>query len=130
VNNCTNLGFPIAEISADGSLIITKEENAGGILNVQTVTAQLLYEIQGPLYYNSDVTARLSNINLLQEGPNRVRVTGVEGFPPPPTTKIGYKLSSVRKSTTLTILGSQQKAAGKQNFTFSLQVLILKKKRK
>jgi hypothetical protein len=58
-------------------------------LNVQTVTGQLVYEIQGPLYYNSDVTARLDKIKLVQEGPTRVRVTGVEGFPPPPTTKIG-----------------------------------------
>jgi hypothetical protein len=86
-NNFTNLGFPIAEIEADGGVVITKEENAGGILTVQTVTAQLLYEIQGPLYYNSDVTARLNNIKLTQEGPHRVRVAGVEGLPPPPTTK-------------------------------------------
>jgi hypothetical protein len=88
-NNFTNLGFPIAEIEADGGIVITKEENAGGILTVQTVTAQLLYEIQGPLYYNSDVTARLDGIKLTQEGPHRVRIAGVEGLPPPPTTKVG-----------------------------------------
>jgi hypothetical protein len=74
--------------------VITKEQDAGGILNVQTVTAQLLYEIQGPLYYNSDVTARLNNIKLVQEGPIRVRVSGIEGQPPPPTTKVGYVKSS------------------------------------
>jgi hypothetical protein len=93
MHNCTNLGFPIAEISGDGGLVITKEENAGGILNVQTVSAQLLYEIQGPLYYNSDVTAVFSNIKLEQVGPTRVRVTGIEGLPPPPTTKVGYETS-------------------------------------
>lgn len=88
-NNYANLGFPIAEIEADGQFIITKEENAGGIVSIQTVTSQLLYEIQGPLYYNSDVTARIDGVRMIQEGPNRVRVTGVAGSPPPPTTKIG-----------------------------------------
>ncbi|KAF2646387.1 DUF1446-domain-containing protein [Massarina eburnea CBS 473.64] len=88
-NNCTNLGFPIGEIEANGEFILTKETNAGGIVNIRTVTAQLLYEIQGPLYYNSDVTARFDGIKLTNEGPNRVRVTGVVGLPPPPTTKIG-----------------------------------------
>jgi hypothetical protein len=88
-NNCTNLGFPIGEIEANGEFVISKEETAGGVVNVSTVTAQLLYEIQGPLYYNSDVTARFDRIELAQEAPNRVRVTGVVGLPPPPTTKIG-----------------------------------------
>ena len=88
-NNCTNLGFPVGEIEANGEFVLTKEESAGGIVNVQTITAQLLYEIQGPLYYNSDVTARFDGIKLVEEAPNRVRVTGVVGLPPPPTTKIG-----------------------------------------
>ncbi|KAH6673038.1 hypothetical protein B0J14DRAFT_481972 [Halenospora varia] len=88
-NNCTNLGFPIAEIESNGQFVITKEEDAGGIVTVETVTAQLIYEIQGPFYYNSDVTANLENIRLVQEGPNRVRVLGVVGSPPPPTTKVG-----------------------------------------
>jgi len=88
-NNCTNLGFPIAEIEADGQFVITKEENAGGIVSTDTVAAQLIYEIQGPYYYNSDVTANLEGIQLVQEGPNRVRVKGVVGTPPPPTTKVG-----------------------------------------
>ncbi|KAJ4366146.1 hypothetical protein N0V83_007781 [Neocucurbitaria cava] len=89
LNNCTNLGFPIGEIEANGEFVITKETAAGGIVNIQTVTAQLLYEIQGPLYYNSDVTARLDSIRLTEEAPNRVRVSGIVGLPPPPTTKIG-----------------------------------------
>ena len=87
--NCTNLAFPIAEIESDGNFVITKEKNAGGILTVQTVTAQLLYEIQGPYYYNSDVTANIEGVQLVQEGPDRVRVLGVVGSPPPPTTKVG-----------------------------------------
>lgn len=88
-DKCTNLGFPIGEIEANGEFVITKETSAGGLVNVGTVTSQLLYEIQGPLYYNSDVTARIDQIRLIEEGPDRVRVTGVIGLPPPPTTKIG-----------------------------------------
>jgi len=88
-NSCNNLGFPVAEIEADGTFVVTKEKDTDGVVNIQTVTAQLVYEIQGPLYYNSDVTAHLEGISLLQEGPDRVRVTGVAGSPPPPTTKIG-----------------------------------------
>lgn len=88
-NNFTNLGFPVAEIEANGQVVITKEKNSGGIVTTGTVTAQLLYEIQGPLYYNSDVTANIENVRLIQEAPDRVRVLGVEGLPPPPTTKVG-----------------------------------------
>ncbi|CAK7233746.1 hypothetical protein SCUCBS95973_008700 [Sporothrix curviconia] len=88
-NNFTNLGFPIAEISADGQVVITKEKDTGGLVTTGTVTAQLLYEIQGPLYYNSDVTARIDGIRLVQESANCVRIEGVQGLPPPPTTKIG-----------------------------------------
>lgn len=88
-HNCTNLGFPIAEIEATGEFVISKEQNAGGLVTTETVTAQLLHAIQGPYYYNSDVTANLEMIELVQEGPNRVRVRGVVGSPPPPTTKVG-----------------------------------------
>ncbi|CAK7245887.1 MAG: hypothetical protein STHCBS139747_007492 [Sporothrix thermara] len=56
---------------------------------IECSSSQLLYEIQGPLYYNSDVTARIDGIRLVQESADHVRVEGVQGFPPPPTTKIG-----------------------------------------
>jgi hypothetical protein len=49
----------------------------------------LLYEIQGPLYYNCDVTADITNVQMEQISEDRVRVTGVKGLPPPPTTKVG-----------------------------------------
>lgn len=88
-NNFTNMGFPIAEIGSNGEVVITKEKNSGGIMTVGTCTAQLVYEIQGPLYYNSDVTADIENVSFVQEAPDRVRVLGVQGLPPPPTTKIG-----------------------------------------
>jgi len=58
-------------------------------VTVGTCTSQLLYEIQGPLYYNCDVTADLTNIIMEQVGEDLVRVTNVKGLPPPPTTKVG-----------------------------------------
>lgn len=60
-----------------------------GCVTVGTCTSQLLYEIQGPLYYNCDVTADLQGIEMEEIGEDRVRVTGVQGLPPPPTTKVG-----------------------------------------
>ncbi|KAJ7782552.1 hypothetical protein DFH07DRAFT_864933 [Mycena maculata] len=84
-----DLGFPITEIGADGDVVITKEKRRGGIVSVETCTAQLLYEIQGPWYFNSDVTAILDNVAFTQIGKDRVSMTGVQCAPPPPTTKVG-----------------------------------------
>jgi len=97
VPNIRHIGFPIAEMHADGSFVITKHEGTGGLVSVGTVTAQLLYEIQGPRYLNPDATARFDSIRLTQDGPDRVRVSGVKGEAAPPTTKVcinylgGYK---------------------------------------
>lgn len=82
------LGFPIAEIAADGSVVITKHEGTGGAVAVDTVTAQLVYEVGGPAYLGPDVTTRLDTMTLTQEGPDRVAITGVVGEPPPATTKV------------------------------------------
>ena len=84
-----DIGYPIAEISSDGSVVITKQNRSGGMVSVQTLSAQLLYEIQGPWYYNSDVTAILSEIWFEQLETDRVAVRGVRSAPPPPTTKVG-----------------------------------------
>jgi hypothetical protein len=81
-------GFPIAEIEADGSSVITKHPDQGGMVSVGTVTAQLLSEIGPPAYLNPDVTSRFDSIHLAQEGPDRVRISGVKGEPPPPTAKV------------------------------------------
>lgn len=89
-DGCENLGFPIAAIEANGDAVFTKEENGtGGEMSVGTLTSQLVYEIQGPLYYNSDVTADIENIKFEQIGKNEVRMTGVKGVAPPATTKVG-----------------------------------------
>lgn len=82
------LGYPIAEIASDGTFVITKHENLKGYVNVDTVRSQFLYELQGAIYLNSDVKADTTNILMEQVGKNRVRVSGVKGHPPPPTTKL------------------------------------------
>src|SRR6056297_1135622 len=83
------LGYPWAEIARDGSSVIGKHDGTGGLVSVGTVTSQLLYEIGGPAYLGPDVTARFDTIALDQEGPDRVRVSGVRGTPPPETLKVG-----------------------------------------
>ncbi|MGI5202066.1 acyclic terpene utilization AtuA family protein [Spirillospora sp. CA-108201] len=81
-------GFPIAEIHPDGSSVITKHDGTGGAVTVETVTAQLLYEIGAPSYAGPDVTTRFDTIEAAQDGPDRVRISGVRGGPPPPSTKV------------------------------------------
>ncbi|WP_433323859.1 acyclic terpene utilization AtuA family protein [Spirillospora sp. CA-294931] len=81
-------GFPLAEIHADGSSVITKHSGAGGAVTGETVTAQLLYEIAGPSYAGPDVTALFDTVRVRDEGDDRVRISGVQGVPPPPETKV------------------------------------------
>ncbi|MFF3088433.1 acyclic terpene utilization AtuA family protein [Streptomyces nojiriensis] len=82
-------GFPLAEISEDGSAVITKHPGTGGAVTAGTVTAQLLYETQGVRYLGPDVTTRLDTVRLTDEGADRVRVMGVRGEAPPPSLKVG-----------------------------------------
>ncbi|WP_313406729.1 acyclic terpene utilization AtuA family protein [Aeromicrobium sp.] len=84
----TPIGFPIAEIAQDGGVVITKHANTGGAVTVDTVTAQLVYEIQDEHYLNPDVVVDLTTIALAQESTDRVAISGVRGFAPPPTTKV------------------------------------------
>ncbi|MGA8987254.1 acyclic terpene utilization AtuA family protein [Aeromicrobium sp.] len=82
------LGFPIAEISDDGSAVITKHDGTGGAVTVDTVTAQLVYEIGHPTYLGPDVSARLDTLELAQTAPDRVSITGAVGEAPPATAKV------------------------------------------
>ncbi|WP_432852420.1 acyclic terpene utilization AtuA family protein [Amycolatopsis sp. CA-161197] len=107
-------GFPIAEIHADGSSVITKHPGTGGVVNTGTVTAQLLYEITGARYANPDVTTRFDTLTLAEDGPDRVRISGVTGEAPPPTLKVALnRLGGFRNETTfvLTGLDIEEKAA-------------------
>ncbi|EEH36004.2 hypothetical protein PAAG_00327 [Paracoccidioides lutzii Pb01] len=83
-----DLPFGIVEVEADGSCVVTKHEGTKGIVNVDVVKCQFLYELQGDVYLNSDVKAYTQNILIETAGKDRVRVSGITGTPPPPTTKL------------------------------------------
>ncbi|KAK2616230.1 hypothetical protein QQS21_000865 [Conoideocrella luteorostrata] len=94
-----DLGPPIAEVAHSGECVITKHEELGGFVTPDTVKCQLLYELQGNIYLNSDVKADLTDVQVRpQVAKDRVHVFGVRGYPPPPTTKLavfyrgGYQL--------------------------------------
>ncbi|NEB19236.1 acyclic terpene utilization AtuA family protein [Streptomyces coelicoflavus] len=99
-------GFPLAELHADGTSVITKHDGTGGFVDVGTVTAQLLYETGGARYAGPDVTTRLDTVRLGQDGPDRVRVEGVRGEAPPPTLKAGLnRLGGFRNEVAFVLTG-------------------------
>ena len=103
-------GFPLAEIHDDGSCVITKHPGTGGVVDVGTVTAQLLYETHGARYAGPDVTARLDTIRIREDrtgtGTDRVRIEGVVGEAPPPTLKVGLnRLGGFRNEVTFVLTG-------------------------
>jgi len=106
VAELTHPGFPLAEIHPDGSSVITKHPGTGGAVTIGTVTAQLLYEISGARYANPDVTLRVDTIDLSDDGPDRVRISGVKGEPPPPTLKVSLNsIGGFRNEMTLVLTG-------------------------
>jgi hypothetical protein len=114
------IGFPIAEMYADGSAVITKHPGTGGLVSVGTVTAQLLYEVAAPRYLNPDVTACFDTIELRQEGPDRVRVSGARGLPPPPTLKVCFNVVSGYRNAMTVVLTGLDVAAKAKVFTETL----------
>jgi hypothetical protein len=99
-------GFPIAEIEPDGTCVITKHPGTGGEVSVGTVTAQLVYEIGDARYAGPDVTTRLDTVDLSAAGPDRVRVSGVRGEPPPPALKVSLTaLGGFRNELTVGLTG-------------------------
>ena len=100
-----DITFGIAEIEKDGTCVITKHDAKKGFVTEDTVKCQFLYELQGNIYLNSDVKAILDNVQVQAEGKNRVRVWGIKGAPPPPTTKLavfyraGYQSEIVVNAT-------------------------------
>ena len=107
-------GFPIAEISEDGSAVITKHEGTGGLVSVETVAAQLLYEIGDARYVTPDATARFDTLRLEQQGRDRVRMFGAVGEPPPATLKVSINdFGGYRNAMTFVLVGLdlEEKAA-------------------
>ncbi|MFF3765743.1 acyclic terpene utilization AtuA family protein [Streptomyces sp. NPDC001922] len=99
-------GFPVAEIHADGSSVISKHPGTGGAVTVGTVTAQLLYETAGGRYAGPDVTARLDTARLTRLDRDRVRIDGVRGEAPPPTLKVGLnRLGGHRNEVVFVLTG-------------------------
>lgn len=108
------VGFPLAEIRADGSAVITKHPGTGGAVTSETVTAQLLYEVDGPRYLTPDVVARLDTVRVEPAGPDRVRLSGARGEPAPASVKVGAILTAGWRNAmtfVLTGAGVEAKAA-------------------
>jgi hypothetical protein len=102
-----HVGFPIAELAADGTSVITKHPDTGGLVSPGTVTAQLLYEVGDEHYLNPDVTARFDTIEIDQVGKDRVRLSGVRGEGAPETLKVAINyLGGFRNSMTLVLTGA------------------------
>lgn len=87
------LGFPIAEIGADGAVLITKPAGTGGVVDRRTVTEQLLYELHDPAaYLTPDVVLDITGVRITEEAPDRVRLTGARGRPRPERLKATVSL--------------------------------------
>ncbi len=97
-------GFPLAEVAADGSSVITKHPGTGGQVSVGTVTAQLLYEIAGHQYPNTDVVARFDTVEVTDEGDDRVRLSGTRGLPAPRDVKVCCNLLGGWRNTMTFVL--------------------------
>ena len=99
-------GFPVAEVHADGSAVVGKHPGTGGLVSVGTVTAQLLYEIDGPAYANPDVVARFDTVGVEAAGPDRVLLHGTRGEPAPERLKVAINyLGGFRNSMSFVLTG-------------------------
>jgi hypothetical protein len=107
VPDMARIGYPIIEASADGSFVVTKHAGTGGMVTVASVTHQLMYEMGDPQnYITPDGVADFTSFTLEQEGPDRVRVSGVKGGPPTPTYKVSMSYHDGWKATgQLTVSG-------------------------
>jgi hypothetical protein len=99
IPDLANVGYPIAEAKPDGSFVITKHPGTGGRVSVPAVTEQLVYEMGDPHeYITPDVVADFTTIRLEQEGPDRVRVFGIEGRPATDKLKVSIAYRAGFKS--------------------------------
>jgi hypothetical protein len=116
-------GFPVAEVAADGSAVITKHPGTGGLVSVGTVTAQLLYETAEPAYAGPDVTTWFDTLRVEQVGPDRVRLSGARGTPPTGQVKVALNYTGGHRNTmtmVLTGLDLEAKARAAEALLFDL----------
>ncbi|MCB9868963.1 MAG: DUF1446 domain-containing protein [Planctomycetes bacterium] len=107
VRDFVRIGYPIIEAHPDGSFFVTKHPGTGGLIDRRTVISQLLYEMGDPnRYLGPDCTANFASARIHDAGPDRVRVDGVEGAPPPETYKVSISYHSGFKAVgQLTVSG-------------------------
>ncbi|HEX6148070.1 MAG TPA: acyclic terpene utilization AtuA family protein, partial [Acidimicrobiia bacterium] len=111
ISTWANPGFPIAEVSHDGSFVMTTAEGSDGLVDIRTVSEQLLYEIGDPArYLLPDVTCDWRMVTLEEVGPNRVAVSGARGWAPPPTLKGCAQIQDGWRATMLLFIGGRQAA--------------------
>ena len=104
-------GMPIAEVSRDGSSVITKSAGSGGVVSVDTVLAQLFYEVGGQAYLNPDVITDLSSVEVESAGPQRVRISRTKGWAPTSTAKLSLTFEGgYRNSMTIGLTGDNLEA--------------------
>lgn len=110
--NLAEVGYPIAELTDDGGVVITKPGGTGGLVDVRTVGEQLVYEIGDPAHYlTPDVDTDFTHLQLVTEGRDRVRVTGAKGAAPPETYKVSLAYQDGWMATgTLVICGPEAAA--------------------
>jgi len=107
VPDLSHIGFPVVEVDANGSCVITKPQKSGGVVSIETVKEQLLYEIGDPdRYLSPDVTVSFLSLSLKEQGPNRIFLSGAKGRHPPSTYKVSatYR-DGFRAEALLTIFG-------------------------
>ena len=108
-----HLGFPWAEIAADGSSVIGKHDGTGGAVTLGTITSQILYEIGGPDYLGPDVIAHFDTIDLEQVAADRVRISGVRGSAPTGSVKVAMnELGGYRNDLVVALTGLDVEAKG------------------
>ncbi len=107
VPDWAHIGYPIVECASDGSFSVTKPAGTGGLIAPQCVAEQMLYEIHDPAaYLLPDVVCDFTRVTITQDGPERVRVQGARGLPPPASCKVSATfVDGFKASAQLTIVG-------------------------
>ena len=117
-DNIENIGYPIGEIGADGSFVLTKPDGNGGLIGVGPAAEQMVYEIGDPqAYIVPDVVCDFSAVTLVEDGPNRVRISGAKGYPATDSYKVSATyMDGFRGGSLMTFYGVE---ADKKAETFA-----------